>query len=131
MEIMGTSDSSITGTNAGANALARNEFRVDDFAPGKIRVVQVEGEEVAVYNVAGTFYATQARCPHAGWPLDDGELDGQRVTCPMHYWAFDVAKGTVVRGSPYLALRTFRVTLNDGVGRVECAPEGGAQSPAA
>src|SRR5262245_12094456 len=44
------------------SALEDNEFRVDDVPPGSALLVS---EVVAVFNVAGTFYATQNECTHA------------------------------------------------------------------
>jgi 3-phenylpropionate/trans-cinnamate dioxygenase ferredoxin subunit len=37
--------------------------KVEEFPPGESKVVVREGEEVAVFNVEGTFYATGNRCP--------------------------------------------------------------------
>ncbi len=45
---------------------------------------------VAVFNIAGSFFAISDACPHAGGPLSDGWLDGTEVTCPWHGWTFDV-----------------------------------------
>ena len=46
--------------------------------------VNAGGAEVAVYDVDGAFYATQAECTHEGGPLSEGELNGKVVTCPWH-----------------------------------------------
>jgi nitrite reductase/ring-hydroxylating ferredoxin subunit len=97
-----------------------NEFIIADIAVGQIGLVIVDGERVAVHNVDGTFHATQERCVHAGWPLSDGgELSGAQLTCPLHYWCFDVTTGEVVRGMKSLKLRTYRVILHGEFGSVE------------
>jgi nitrite reductase/ring-hydroxylating ferredoxin subunit len=96
-------------------ALEDNEFRVSDVPPGSVRLVS----GVAVFNVAGTCYATQNECTHARGPLSEGKLDGSTVTCPYHGSQFDVSPGAVLFGPARDPLRTYRVTVKDGIGRVE------------
>ena len=67
---------------------------VADVAPGTVKAVDVSGQEVAVYNVDGKFYATSNLCPHQGGPLAEGMLEGTQIICPWHAWAFDVETGT-------------------------------------
>lgn len=64
-----------------------------DVPPGTCREVRVGDKAVAVYNVAGTVYATTNTCPHRGGPLGQGFLDGRTVMCPWHAWTWDVATG--------------------------------------
>jgi nitrite reductase/ring-hydroxylating ferredoxin subunit len=58
--------------------------RVEDVKPGQAKVVVVAGRLVAIYNVNGTFYATDNTCLHRAGPLGEGFLDGAVITCPMH-----------------------------------------------
>ena len=53
----------------------------------------MDGEEAAVYNIDGAFYATGNACTHTGGPLSEGDLAGQVVTCPLHGSQFDVTTG--------------------------------------
>jgi 3-phenylpropionate/trans-cinnamate dioxygenase ferredoxin component len=101
--------------------LKANEFRPGDMESGDMIEVDAGGEEVAVYDVDGAFYATQAECTHQGGPLNDGELDGKVVTCPWHGSRFDVTTGQVVRGPAKNALKTYRVVVEGDVARVEPA----------
>ena len=64
-----------------------------EIAPGTGGTVTVEGKDVAVFNVDGTFYALDNTCPHRGGPLGEGELEGCAVTCPWHAWTFDLKTG--------------------------------------
>jgi nitrite reductase/ring-hydroxylating ferredoxin subunit len=100
-------------------ALAPNEFLVGDLKPGQIRLLVVDDDDVAVYNVDGTFYATQDACTHADGPLSDGVLDGAMVVCPWHDSCFDVTSGAVLKGPATEPLRTYRVVVEGDVGRVE------------
>ncbi len=66
----------------------------DELAPGQGKLVQVEGRDVALFNVAGTYQAMDAVCPHEGGPLNEGELEGSTIVCPWHGYDFDVGTGT-------------------------------------
>ncbi len=61
-------------------------------------MVQVEGEQVCLANVAGRFYAIGNLCTHVGGPLAQGFLTDHAVTCPWHGSQFDLATGEVKRG---------------------------------
>jgi uncharacterized protein YbjT (DUF2867 family)/nitrite reductase/ring-hydroxylating ferredoxin subunit len=96
-------------------ALRENEFRVTDVAPGSRLLV---GDAV-VFNVAGQFFATQSRCTHRGGPLNKGKVEGETVTCPLHGAEFNVTTGAVLRGPAKDPLKTYRVTVDGEVGRVD------------
>ena len=96
-------------------ALKENEFHVAAVASGSCFLV---GDAV-VFNVSGQFFATQARCTHRGGPLDKGKLEGATVTCPIHGAQFDITTGTAVRGPARDPLKTYRVTVEGEVGRVD------------
>ena len=66
---------------------------VADVAPGTGKTITVEGKELALFNVDGTFHAIDNTCPHRGGPLGEGELEGCIVTCPWHAWQFDLSTG--------------------------------------
>jgi len=72
-----------------------------------------------VCNIGGKFYAIQSACTHAGGPLDQGTLDGEILTCPIHRARFDVTTGQVVGPPARRSLKTYQVTVSDKVGRVE------------
>ncbi|HTQ38265.1 MAG TPA: Rieske 2Fe-2S domain-containing protein [Pirellulales bacterium] len=66
---------------------------VEDCSPGNC-LEAVAGERmIALFNVAGEFFALDGVCPHQGGPLGEGQLSGCIVTCPWHGWQFDVRSG--------------------------------------
>ena len=95
-----------------------NEFSINDVGLGKSRLLRVGEENVAVFNVDGKFFATQEECTHAGGPLSEGALEDKVVTCPMHGSRFDVTSGEVVRGPAQRPLKTYKVEIQAGIGRV-------------
>jgi len=95
--------------------LKENEFRVSEVPTGSALLVG----DAAVFNVAGTFCATQNKCTHRQGPLSKGKLDGSTVTCPLHGSQFNVCTGEVLRGPAQDPLKTYRVIVDGDVGRVE------------
>jgi 3-phenylpropionate/trans-cinnamate dioxygenase ferredoxin component len=70
--------------------------KTSDVAPGAVRAFVVDGQDVAVANVDGQFYAFADVCTHDGGPLAEGELDGCAIECPRHGARFDIATGQVL-----------------------------------
>ena len=102
-----------------ADELKPNEFHLSDVAPGQTYLVHLDGQGVVVYNLDGTFYATQAECTHEGGPLNEGKLDSGTVTCPLHGSCFNIKTGAVVHGPARQPIQTFRVTIDCTIGRIE------------
>ena len=65
-------------------------------SPGNAMVVQVEGLNIALFNVVGIFYAIDDICSHEGGSLGEGALAGEVVTCPWHNSQFNVKTGEVL-----------------------------------
>ena len=70
--------------------------KTDEVSPGQARLVEVDGKEIALFNVAGSFHAIDNKCTHVGGPLCEGEINGVEVTCPWHGATFDVTSGQVL-----------------------------------
>ncbi len=101
-----------------APALRPEQFRLADVPPGRTRLVHLNGQPVAVYNIAGEFFATTDACTHAGGPLSEGELKGKEVVCPWHFSCFDVTNGAVTCGPADEPLKTYAVQIEGEIGRV-------------
>jgi len=69
---------------------------VDEIPAGQAKMVEVNGTEIAVFNLGGSFHAIDNTCTHVGGPLCEGELSGAEVTCPWHGAVFDVTSGEVL-----------------------------------
>jgi nitrite reductase/ring-hydroxylating ferredoxin subunit len=69
---------------------------IDEIPPGRAKLVEVDGNEIALFNNAGSFHAIDNNCTHVGGPLCEGEIDGHEVTCPWHGAVFDVTTGRVL-----------------------------------
>ncbi|HEX8798232.1 MAG TPA: FAD-dependent oxidoreductase [Terriglobales bacterium] len=95
--------------------MKKNEFRISEVPPGSVLLMG----DVAVFSVEGGFCATQTRCTHMQGPLNEGTFDGSTVTCPLHGSQFNVRTGAVLRGPAKDPLKTYCVTVDGEVGRVD------------
>jgi nitrite reductase (NADH) small subunit len=85
---------------------------IHDIPEGTGRELLLGRIPIVVWNIAGRFHATAARCPHEDAPLCIGSLEGAVVTCPMHGWQFDVTTGQGVN-PPDRRLRPYPVHVDD------------------
>ena len=86
---------------------------VNDIKPGQGKSVNVDGVEIALFNIDGKFYAIDNVCKHRGGPLGEGELDGNIVTCPLHGWQYDVTNGNCVTMPAHVQKFEVKVEGND------------------
>ncbi len=77
--------------------MATSEFHkiatTGEVAPGEVKQYTVEERPVALCNVEGEFHAFEDICTHQFTHLSEGELEGDRITCPLHGAKFDVKSG--------------------------------------
>ena len=64
-----------------------------DIPDGTGKTVQAGGQQIALFNLGGKYYAIGGTCKHRGGPLAEGEIDGTTVICPWHAWEYDVTNG--------------------------------------
>jgi nitrite reductase/ring-hydroxylating ferredoxin subunit len=69
-----------------------------EIAPGGMKAVELDGNEIVICNNGGKYYAIQRRCGHMNAPLEIGTLDGKYLTCPMHCAQFDITNGEALSG---------------------------------
>ena len=93
-----------------------------DIAPGELLRVELGAALVCLANVDGQIYAFDDDCPHINGPLDEGELAGCVLTCPIHLARFDVRTGQVLRGPARDNLRMYPVRI-EGSQILLAAPE--------
>ncbi|MGA9587326.1 MAG: Rieske (2Fe-2S) protein [Terracidiphilus sp.] len=62
-------------------------------AEGEVREFTVAGRALCVSKVDGAICVLDGTCPHEGGPLSEGSIEGGRVVCPWHAYAFDVRTG--------------------------------------
>jgi nitrite reductase/ring-hydroxylating ferredoxin subunit len=79
-------------------------------------VVDVAGEEVALYWLDGQAFATSNVCTHAFARLSDGFIDGGCIECPIHQAQFDIRTGAVIAGPASDPIKTYPCRVaGDGI----------------
>jgi len=87
---------------------------VDDVPLRGARIVKTKLGCVAVFRTDDAeVFATSNTCPHKGGPLAEGIVHGQKVTCPLHNWVFDLNTGQA-QGADDGRIETYPVRLEGG-----------------
>lgn len=87
---------------------------LDDLAISAMKLVHVDDHRVCLVRTSEGVFAIDQACPHEGYGLTTGELDGDLVTCAWHNWKFRVTDGACVLGEE--DVRTHRVDIGDDGG---------------
>jgi len=85
----------------------------------KMKVFKVEDHEILVVNVEGELHAFENRCPHMGYPLYFGRLEGKVLTCGFHYAKFDVTTGKSLGSVTDKPLKKFKIKIQNTLVQVE------------
>ena len=86
----------------------------EDLIQGGVSLVDVNGTEVAIFNIAGRLYAIEDVCTHDGGTLADGEVQGFEIECPRHGARFDLRTGRVTAPPAWEDIGTFPVRIRNG-----------------
>jgi nitrite reductase/ring-hydroxylating ferredoxin subunit/alkylhydroperoxidase/carboxymuconolactone decarboxylase family protein YurZ len=63
---------------------------------GAISYHDADGRSLFIYREKNEFNIYDSRCPHQVTNIPHLALDGFRLTCPKHQWAFDIKTGECV-----------------------------------
>ena len=85
---------------------------LDDLAEGEMRMAKVGERRVAVIRTASGVHALDNACPHQGYGMVTGSLDGELLTCQWHNWKFRVDTGECIIGEENLPCHA--VSIDDG-----------------
>lgn len=79
----------------------------------------MNGNEIALFNLSGEFYALDNTCTHVGGPLCEGEISDAEVICPWHGAAFDIATGRAVGPPAIEAVKRYNLRIENGQIEIE------------
>jgi nitrite reductase/ring-hydroxylating ferredoxin subunit/multimeric flavodoxin WrbA len=78
-----------------------------------LREISVQGKPIALSYKDGKFGAVLGVCTHVGGPLGKGQLDGDYIVCPWHYWQFHRITGSARPGYED-KIPTYELKIEDG-----------------
>ncbi len=101
---------------------------------GAMVAVVLDGREIAVANVGGSYYAVDNRCAcvahftghvadesadehrHVGdlGRLTEGVLSGDTVSCPLHRTIYSLKNGAPLSGPGEMSLNSYEVRIDQG-----------------
>jgi 3-phenylpropionate/trans-cinnamate dioxygenase ferredoxin subunit len=90
----------------------------NELGPGQVRVVDVDGTMIAVFNIEGGFYAIEDVCTHDGGELASGTLEGDQIECPRHGARFCVRTGEALTAPAYEPTAVFPVRVENRIVQV-------------
>ncbi len=103
---------------------------VAEIPEGTVKRVEVDGEEIAVVHVNGSFYAIGDICSHEHYHLSDGEIDPDDLTieCPKHGSVFRLTDGRPLSLPAVLPVPVYGIRVQGDDVLVELI-SGGASEP--
>jgi nitrite reductase/ring-hydroxylating ferredoxin subunit len=95
------------------DALRNSPGRKDALRPRTQWTFEHAGRVYAVFDIGGELLVTDNACPHNGGPLADGLVRDGVVTCPWHWYSYELATGRCRTAAGY-ELRRYPVVQRDG-----------------
>jgi 3-phenylpropionate/trans-cinnamate dioxygenase ferredoxin component len=95
-------------------------IKVAELSDGEMAAVRIGNKPIVFAKVEDKIYAFNDRCPHKGFPLHKGSLEGHTLTCAYHGGKFDIRSGQCLK-HPYATYpcQSFAVDVAQD-GTVEC-----------
>ncbi|MBN2386087.1 MAG: non-heme iron oxygenase ferredoxin subunit [Anaerolineales bacterium] len=88
---------------------------VDAIPSGERLFVEIDGQSIVIFNLAGEYFAIGDLCTHDDGPLGDGELEGYEAICPRHGARFDLRSGAVLSLPATRDIPAYPVRVREGV----------------
>lgn len=101
---------------------------VGAIGPTDRRIVEIDGREIAVFNIDGSFHAVLNFCTHQAGPVCEGLVHGildidtagelfytddEYLSCPWHGWTFDIETGDHTGGTDHRLVK-YDTVVRDG-----------------
>jgi 3-phenylpropionate/trans-cinnamate dioxygenase ferredoxin subunit len=93
----------------------------EELPEGSMRLTEVDGAKIGVFNCGGELLAIEDRCSHDDGPLAEGEFDAGACTveCPRHGSLFDLRSGRPKTLPAFSPVETYEVRVEDGQVKLE------------
>lgn len=85
-----------------------------DLPNGERLFLEIDGEPIVIFNIAGNYYAIADVCSHDDGPVGEGRLEEYTIICPRHGARFDVRNGEVLSLPAVVDIPAYPVRVNQG-----------------
>jgi len=87
--------------------------KIGEIEPGTCKAVEVDGNQVALFNLDGEYYAIEDVCTHDGSEISCGIVLGEEIMCSRHGARFCIKTGKVTAPPAYEDIETFPVRIEN------------------
>ena len=84
---------------------------IEELANGERLFIEVDGIPVAVFNIAGKYFAIEDVCSHDQGSVAEGELVDHSIECPRHGARFDLENGKALTMPAVVDIASFPVRV--------------------
>ncbi|MGD8554325.1 MAG: non-heme iron oxygenase ferredoxin subunit [Anaerolineales bacterium] len=84
---------------------------VNALGEGDRMLLEVAGHTIALFNLAGEYYAIADLCSHDDGPVAEGDVDGHEIACPRHGARFDLRTGKALSLPAVVDIPTYPVRV--------------------
>lgn len=102
---------------------------LDDLPVGSMKMVRVEDHRLCLVRTSEGVFALDHACPHEGYGMTQGSLDGNVITCAWHNWKFRVDDGACVVGEEDITTHSATVADDGSVSVVLTRPDVATMRP--
>ena len=87
--------------------------KIDEIPLNGSKLVMVNNQPIAIFNLDGRIMAWDNRCPHRGASLADSHITKNVIQCKFHLWEFDTKLECSV-ANPAIKIKSYPIELKDG-----------------
>lgn len=85
--------------------------KVDELGNGQSLIFEVDGTPIALFNIAGKYFAIADTCSHDDGPVAEGDLHDYEIECPRHGARFDIRSGKALTLPAVVDIPAYRVRV--------------------
>jgi 3-phenylpropionate/trans-cinnamate dioxygenase ferredoxin subunit len=86
----------------------------DEVPSGERIFLEIDGQPIAVFNIAGKYFAIADVCSHDDGPVAEGELHDTEIECPRHGARFDLKNGKALSLPAVVDIPAYPVRVDEG-----------------
>jgi 3-phenylpropionate/trans-cinnamate dioxygenase ferredoxin subunit len=90
--------------------------KIESIEDDSRRVFEVNGRSLLLIHHQQRFFCVENKCGHFGNPLEEGEIEGNAIFCPVHGISWNLETGEI-DNRPYEnadPIATFKVEISNG-----------------
>ncbi|MCH7588840.1 MAG: non-heme iron oxygenase ferredoxin subunit [Chloroflexi bacterium] len=87
---------------------------VEELGNGQRIILEVDDLSIAIFNIAGQYFAIADVCSHDDGPVAEGELSDYQIECPRHGALFDIKTGKALTLPAVVDIPAYPVRVEKG-----------------